>query len=76
LRLVESLGVFYPETKWQRCIVHFYRNVLSVVPTKRMLEIATIFKAIHASEDRTAAIEKVEAESELQIAFSCKSRYG
>ena len=59
--LVESLGEFYPEAKWQRCIVHFYRNVLSVVPTKRMLEIATMLKAIHASEDRTAAIEKTEA---------------
>lgn len=59
--LVESLGEFYPEAKWQRCIVHFYRNVLSVVPTKRMLEIATMLKAIHASEDRSAAIEKAEA---------------
>jgi transposase-like protein len=59
--LVESLGEFYPEAKWQRCIVHFYRNVLSVVPTKRMLEIATMLKAIHASEDRAAAIEKTEA---------------
>ncbi len=59
--LVESLGEFYPEAKWQRCIVHFYRNVLSVVPTKRMLEIATMLKAIHASEDRAAAIEKAEA---------------
>ena len=59
--LVESLGEFYPEAKWQRCIVHFYRNVLSVVPTKRMLEIATMLKAIHASEDRAAAIEKSEA---------------
>jgi len=59
--LVESLGEFYPEAKWQRCIVHFYRNVLSVVPTKRMLEIATMLKAIHASEDRMAAIEKSEA---------------
>lgn len=61
--LVESLGEFYPEAKWQRCIVHFYRNVLSVVPTKRMLEIATMLKAIHASEDRDAAIEKSEAVS-------------
>ncbi len=34
--LVESLGEFYPEAKWQRCIVHFYRNVLSVAPTRLM----------------------------------------
>ncbi len=59
--LVESLGEFYPEAKWQRCIVHFYRNVLSVVPTRRMLDIATMLKAIHASEDLPAAIEKAES---------------
>jgi transposase-like protein len=59
--LIESLGDFYPEAKWQRCMVHFYRNVFSVVPTKRILEIANMLKAIHASEDRTAATEKAEA---------------
>jgi putative transposase len=60
LGLVESLGEFYPEAKWQRCMVHFYRNVFSVVPAKRMMEIAGMLKAIHASEDREAAMEKVE----------------
>lgn len=59
--MVESLGEFYPEAKWQRCIVHFYRNVLSVVPTRLMLDIATMLKAIHASEDLPAAIEKAES---------------
>jgi len=59
--LVESLGEYYPEAKWQRCIVHFYRNVLSVVPTRLMLDVATMLKAIHASEDLPAAMEKAEA---------------
>ena len=27
LGLVENLAEFYPEAKWQRCVVHFYRNV-------------------------------------------------
>ena len=27
LGLVESLPDFYPEARWQRCVVHFYRNV-------------------------------------------------
>ena len=61
--LVESLSEFYPEAKWQRCMVHFYRNVFSVVPAKRMAEVAAMLKAIHASEDRTAAQEKAEAVS-------------
>jgi transposase-like protein len=59
--LVESLAEFYPKSKWQRCIVHFYRNVFSVVPAKRMAEVAAMLKAIHASEDKKAALEKAEA---------------
>jgi len=59
--LVESLAEFYPDTKWQRCMVHFYRNVFSVVPAKRMKEVAAMLKAIHASEDKNAAVEKAEA---------------
>ena len=29
LGLVEALGEFYPEARWQRCVVHWYRNVLA-----------------------------------------------
>ncbi len=58
--LIESLADFYPEAKWQRCMVHFYRNVFSVVPVKRMGEVAAMLKAIHASEDREAALEKAD----------------
>ena len=59
--LVESLGDYFPEVKWQRCTVHFYRNVFSVTPAKRMPEVAAMLKAIHASEDKKAALEKAEA---------------
>lgn len=59
--LVESLAEYYPESKWQRCIVHFYRNVFSVVPRKKMTEVAAMLKAIHASEDKQAAVEKAGA---------------
>jgi hypothetical protein len=34
LGLVESLGEFYSEAHWQRCVVHFYRNVFTAVPEK------------------------------------------
>ena len=30
--LIESLGEFYPEVLWQRCVVHYFRNVFTVVP--------------------------------------------
>jgi len=61
LGLVESVGDFYPQAKWQRCIVHFYRNVFTVVPRGKVKEVAIMLKAIHACEDHQAAMEKAEA---------------
>ena len=58
--LVESLAEFYPESKWQRCMVHFYRNVFNTVPAKRLRDVAAMLKAIHASEDKAAALQKAE----------------
>jgi transposase-like protein len=58
LGLVEALGEFYPEASWQRCTVHFYRNVLKDVPRTKSREVASMLKAVHAQEDRHAAIEK------------------
>ncbi|MHC4159803.1 MAG: IS256 family transposase [Planctomycetota bacterium] len=59
--LVESAADYYSGAKWQRCVVHFYRNVFSVVPRSKMAEVAMMLKAIHASEDRQAALEKAAA---------------
>jgi len=59
--LIESLSDFYPDAQWQRCTVHFYRNVFSVVPRKKMALVAAMLKAIHASEDLQAAREKARA---------------
>jgi putative transposase len=58
LGLVENLADFYPEAKWQRCVVHFYRNVWTAVPTGKVKEVAAMLKAIHAQEDAAAAAEK------------------
>jgi transposase-like protein len=62
--LIESLGDYYPEAKWQRCTVHWYRNVLSVVPRGKMKEVAAMLKAIHAQEDKQAAQDKAQAVAE------------
>ena len=32
LGFLDALGEFYPDAKWQRCVVHFYRNVLHATP--------------------------------------------
>jgi putative transposase len=58
LGLVESLAEFYPQAAYQRCVVHFYRNVWSLVPATKVRPVAAMLKAIHASEDREAARAK------------------
>jgi transposase-like protein len=56
--LSESAADFFPDAGWQRCVVHFYRNVFSHVPRPKMREAAAMLKAIHAAEDVQAAREK------------------
>jgi len=58
LGLVEALGEFYPEADWQRCMVHWYRNVGSAVPNAKVKEAMAMLKASHAQEDRAAAEKK------------------
>jgi len=60
LGLVEALGEVYPEAQWQRCVVHFYRNVFSVTPKGKIMIVAAMLKAIHAQEDRKAAEDKIK----------------
>ena len=59
--LVESVAEYLPEARWQRCMVHFYRNVFSHVPSSKVREVAHMLKAIHAQESRRAAEEKADA---------------
>ena len=60
LGLSEILGDFFPEAKWQRCVVHFYRNVLTAVPKGKAKEVALMIKAIHSQEDKEAARKKAK----------------
>jgi transposase-like protein len=60
LGLVESIAEFYPEADWQRCTVHFYRNVFSHVPSKKVKDVAMMLKAIHAQESLAAARDKAQ----------------
>jgi putative transposase len=70
--LVESVSEYYPQAQWQRCTVHFYRNVFSVVPSKHMRTVADMLKAIHACEDRQAAQVKAQAVVEKLMAMRLK----
>ena len=60
LGMLEAVGEVFPEAKYQRCTVHFYRNVFSVVPRSKMKLVAKMLKAIHAQESKAAAREKAK----------------
>ena len=57
--LIEAMAEVFPRARYQRCIVHFYRNVFSVVPRKKVKEVSAMLKAIHAQEDKEAALKKI-----------------
>ena len=59
--LTESTAEYLPEARWQRCMVHFYRNVFSHVPATRVREVSHMLKAIHAQETREAADRKASS---------------
>ena len=61
LGMLVAVGEVFPEAKYQRCAVHFYRNVFSVTPRSKAKLVAKMLKAIHAQESKKAAREKARA---------------
>ena len=59
--MLEAVGEVFPDAKYQRCTVHFYRNVFSVVPKSKVKIVANMLKAIHAQESKKASREKAKA---------------
>ncbi len=56
-----ALAEVFPKAKYQRCTVHFYRNVLAKIPKSKRSHVAAMLKAIHAQESREASEEKSAA---------------
>jgi len=81
--LIEAVQEVFPKADWQRCAVHFYRNVFSHTPNNKMGEVARMLKAIHAQENRAAAeaktAEVIEKLKELRLhkaAFLIEQKIG
>ena len=55
-----AIAEVFPGAAYQRCTVHFYRNVLSKVPKSRRSRVAAMLKAIHAQESLDASTDKAE----------------
>ena len=70
--LLDAVGEVFPEAKYQRCTVHFYRNVFSVTPRSKVKIVAKMLKAIHAQEGKKAARQKAKAVAEELCAMKLK----
>ena len=70
LGMLETVGEVFPEAKYHRCTVHFYRNVFSVTP-----RVAKMFKAIHTQESKKAAREKAKVVVEALRSMKLKTSY-
>ena len=64
LGMLESIPEVFPDARYQRCTVHFYRNVFTVTPRTKMRTVAMMLKAIHAQESKEAARAKADAVAE------------
>lgn len=58
LGMLETIPKVFPDARYQRGTVHFYRNIFSATPRNKMKSAAVMLKAIHAQENREAAREK------------------
>ena len=58
LGMFETIPEVFPDARYQRRTVHFYRNIFSVTPRNKMKTVALMLKAIHAQESKEAAREK------------------
>lgn len=61
LGLVDAINTVFPAAQYQRCTVRFYRNVFTVVPRGKVKAVAAMLKAIHAQEDKAAALDKAKS---------------
>lgn len=64
LGMMEAASGIFPEAKYQRCTVHFYRNVFSATPRRCLKLVSKMLKAIHAQESKDSAREKAKQVAE------------
>lgn len=67
LGMLGALEEVFPEARYQRCTVRFYRNVFGKVPRRKRTRVAKMLKAVHAQESREAPEAKAsEAAGSLE----------
>jgi putative transposase len=60
LGMLETINEVFPDSRYQRCVVHFYRNVFSVIPRGKVRAVSMMLKAIHSQESKETARAKAK----------------
>lgn len=60
LGMLETINEVFPDARYQRCTVHLYRNVFSVIPHGKVRAVSMMLKAIHSQESKEAARVKAK----------------
>ena len=74
LRMLKAVGEVFPEAKYQRCTVHFYRDVFSVTPRSKVKLLTKMLKVPRAQESKRTAWGKAKAVSAASSFESKKTR--
>ena len=59
--MVGSIAEAFPNARYQRCTVRFYRNALAKIPKSKRSQVAAMPKTIHAMESRETSAAKAES---------------
>ncbi|WP_195666384.1 IS256 family transposase [Eggerthella lenta] len=77
LGMLGAIEEVFPQAEYQRCTVHFYRNVFGKVPKGKRPYVAKMLKAIHAQESFEASMMKssevAEKLREMKLAAAAKT---
>ncbi len=69
--LKEAIRKVFGGSSWQRCRVHFMRNLLSQVPKSAQQMVAALVRTIFAQPDKTAAhVQLADVVESLRTALS------
>ena len=61
LGIWEAVREVFPKTKYQRCTVHFYRNVFSITPrSQAKLVVKMLLRVIHAQKSKKVDRQKAK----------------
>lgn len=69
LGMLNAIPEVFPDARYQRCTVHFYRNIFSITPRNKMKTVSMMLKAIHAQEKAKQVAQKLR---EMKLSAAAK----